>query len=175
MAPTDITPKPPTSPRPPVTPPGSPVYMPEDSLCVQVGTIDRFEHAVGKLVRALEKLDSRGKTEDAKLEATKQVEAKKPKIRASKLEYKLIDEVWDDGTSKYKIVDSAALPEMVTDLDEYVFVVRARTDAKTEHPEKGASEQVFYVDVKSEGLRDVLRIVLRDVHGLSLGEDKITV
>ncbi|KAL8698333.1 MAG: hypothetical protein Q9201_006630 [Fulgogasparrea decipioides] len=171
MAPTDIIPKPPTSTRPPVTPPGSPVYMPEDSLCVQVppqvGTIDRFEHAVGKLVRALEKLDSRGKTEDAKLEATKQVEAEKPKIRASKLEYKLVDEVWDNDTFKYKFVDSAALPEEVTDLDEYMFVVRART-------EKGASEQVFYVDIKSEGLRDVLRIVLRDVHGLSLGEDKIT-
>ncbi|KAL8644140.1 MAG: hypothetical protein Q9226_007914, partial [Calogaya cf. arnoldii] len=96
MASTDVVPKPPTSPRPPVTPPGSPVYMPEDSLRVyvppQVGTIDRFEHAVGKLVRALEKLDSRGKSEDAKLEATKQVKAKKPKIRASKLEYNLVDE-----------------------------------------------------------------------------------
>ncbi len=45
-------------------------------------------------------------------------------------------------------MDSAALREEVTDLDEYMFVVRAR---KT-------SEQVFYVDIKSDGLRDVLRI-----------------
>lgn len=82
-------------------------------------------------------------------------------------------------------MDSAALPEEVTDLDEYMFVVRARTGKSMESwhvsmlrreiPEKGASEQLFYVDIKSNGLRDILRIVLRDVHGLSLGEDKITV
>lgn len=82
-------------------------------------------------------------------------------------------------------MDSAALPEEVTDIDEYMFVVRARTGKSMEswhvsmltqeNPEKGASEQVFYVDIKSNRLRDILRIILRDVHGLSLGEDKITV
>ena len=60
----------------------------------QVGSIDRFEHAVEKLVRALEKIDARNKTEDAGLKATKHVEAKRLKIRASKLEYKIIDEVY---------------------------------------------------------------------------------
>jgi hypothetical protein len=98
MAPTDVIIKPPTSPRPPETPPGSPAYMPEDSphahVPPQVGGIDRFEYAVEKLVRALEKLDARNKTEDTKIEATKHVEAEKPKIRASKLEYKLVDEVY---------------------------------------------------------------------------------
>ncbi len=98
MAPTDVIPKPATSPRPPETPPGSPAYMPEDSLRAhvppQVDGIDRFEHAVEKLVRASEKLDAMNKTEVAKLEATKQVEAEKPKTRASKLEYKLVDEVY---------------------------------------------------------------------------------
>lgn len=72
--------------------------MPEDSPRVQVppqvGIIDRFEHAVEKLVRALEKVDTRNKIEDAKLEVTKHVEAEKPRIRASKLEYKLVDEVY---------------------------------------------------------------------------------
>lgn len=72
--------------------------MPEDSPGVhvppQVGSIDRFQHAVERLVRALEKLDARNKIEDAQLEATKHVEAEKPKIRASKLEYKLVDEVY---------------------------------------------------------------------------------
>ncbi len=96
MTPTDIFPKPPTSPRPPETPPGSPAYedSPRAHVPPRVGGIDRFEHAVEKLVRALEKLDARNKTEDAKLEATKQVEAEKPKIQASKLEYKLVDEVY---------------------------------------------------------------------------------
>ena len=47
--------------------------------------------------------------------------------------------------------------------------------AKIENLDKKTFEQVFYVDIKSEGLRDILRIVLRDVHGLSLREDNITV
>jgi len=98
MAPTDMILKPPTSPRPPVTPPGSPAYTPPNRPgaheSLQFGTIDRFEHAIEKLVRALEKVEARDKTEDAKLDATKNVEAEKPKIRASKLEYKLVDEVY---------------------------------------------------------------------------------
>jgi len=60
----------------------------------QTRTIDRFEHAVEKLIRALGKVDARNKPEDAKLEATKHIEAEKPKTRASKLEYKLVDEVY---------------------------------------------------------------------------------
>ncbi|KAI9715641.1 MAG: hypothetical protein M1812_005793 [Candelaria pacifica] len=171
MAPTDRIPNPPTSPQPPETPPGSPAYTPPESIRVHVfpqsGSIDRFEHAVEKLVRALENVDTGNRPEAAKPEAIEHVAAEKRKTRASKLEYKLVDEVWDDSTSKYRIVNSVALPEEVTDLDEYIFVVRARTEKKT-------SEQVFYVDIKSDGLRDVLRVVLRDVHGLSLGEDKIT-
>lgn len=39
------------------------------------------------------------------------------------------------------------------------------TDRKT-------SEPTAYVDIKSEGLRDILRTVLRDVKWISLGEDK---
>jgi hypothetical protein len=77
------------------------------------------------------------------------------------------------------------VPEKVTDLDEHVFVVRARTGkyikpwqhlgAEVENSDKETFEQVYYVDIKSEGLRDILRIVLRDVRGLSLREDQITV
>lgn len=44
-----------------------------------------------------------------------------------------------------------------------------------ENLNKKTFEQVFYVNIKLEGLRDILRIVLQDVHGLSLKEDKITV
>ena len=99
MAPTDlVVPKPPTSSRPPQTPRGSPVYTPPDSPRLhefsQAGTIDRFEHAVKELILALEKVDARNKPEYAKLEAPKHIKAEKPKIRASKLEYKLVDEVY---------------------------------------------------------------------------------
>ena len=47
--------------------------------------------------------------------------------------------------------------------------------AEIEDLDRRAFEQVFYVDVKSEGLRDILRIILRDVRGLSLREDNVTV
>lgn len=90
MAPKIVAPEPPTSPRPPETPPGSPACTPLDSPRVhessQLGTIDRFEHAVERLVRALEKVDARNESDDARLEATKHVEAERPKIRASKLD-----------------------------------------------------------------------------------------
>lgn len=39
-------------------------------------------------------MDVRNKLEDAKLKTTKHVKAKKLKIRASKLEYKSVDEVY---------------------------------------------------------------------------------
>ncbi len=98
MAPTDVIPKPPTSPRPPETPPGSPAYTPPDSSRVHVSTrvetIDCFEQALVKLAQVLEKVDATNKREDANPEATKHVEAEKPKTRASKLEYKLVDEVY---------------------------------------------------------------------------------
>jgi hypothetical protein len=98
MALIDAVPKSPTSPRSPQTPPGSPAYTPADGPGVygslQSGTVDRFEHAVRNLIRALEKVDARNKPEDTKLEAPKHIEAEKPKIRASKLEYKLVDEVY---------------------------------------------------------------------------------
>lgn len=82
-------------------------------------------------------------------------------------------------------MDSSALPEAVTDLDEHVFVIRARTgksmgpwkylSVKVRTPDKETCEQVFYIDIKSERLRDVLRIVLQEVRGLSLREDKIAI
>ena len=93
-----VVPQPPTSPRPPDTPPVSPAYTPPEGPGVhgslQFGTIDRFEYAVEKLVRALGKAGARNQTEDAKLEAAKDIEVEKPKIQASKLEYKMVDEVY---------------------------------------------------------------------------------
>jgi len=86
--------------------------------------------------------------------------------RASKLEYKTVNEVWDEEESEYKI-EEASRPKANTH-DEYVFVLRTRIDKETK-------ESTFHVDVKSEELRDILREVLKDVHGISLMEDKPTV
>lgn len=66
-----------------------------------------------------------------------------------------------------------------------MFVVRVRTGksvgpwkylgAEIRILDKQTFEQEFYIDVKSDRLRDALRIVLREVRGLSLREDIITV
>ena len=41
--------------------------------------------------------------------------------------------------------------------------------------DKATDDAIAYVDIKSEGLRDILRTVLRDVNGICLREDKPTV
>ncbi|OQE70964.1 hypothetical protein PENNAL_c0112G11339, partial [Penicillium nalgiovense] len=51
------------------------------------------------------------------------------------------------------------------DYAEYAFVVRERVDRTSE-------EVVPLVDIKSEGLRDILRDVLHDIKAVSLMEDK---
>jgi len=73
----------------------------------------------------------------------------------------------------------------VSDLDEYVFVVRARIgeqssilsvfNAKEDALDRNTGDPAFFIDVKSKGLADVLRTVLRDVRGISLEEDAPTV
>lgn len=58
-----------------------------------------------------------------------------------------------------------ALIGEVNELDQYVFVNRIRINKKTK-------DSISYIDVKSEGLRDVLRKVLKDIRGICLREDK---
>ncbi|OJD12102.1 hypothetical protein AJ78_07251 [Emergomyces pasteurianus Ep9510] len=89
------------------------------------------------------------------------------RVRASKVEYKTVEEVWDEKNYRYKIKDSLELP-MVTELDEYVFVVRLRIDKMTAEPRA-------YLDIKSPGLRDILKTVLQDIKAVSLEADKPTV
>ncbi|KAJ6112321.1 hypothetical protein N7523_008382 [Penicillium sp. IBT 18751x] len=84
---------------------------------------------------------------------------------ASASQFKTVVESWDKEACKYKIAEPT---ETSTDLDDYagyVFVVRERVDRKSE-------EVMSYVDVKSEGLRDILREVLHGIKAVSLMEDK---
>ena len=98
MAPTIAIPKPPTSPRSPETPPGSPARTPPDSpqihISPQVKAIHRFEQDVVKFTQALEKVNAAEKHGKDEPEIKSQVEAEQRKIRASKMEYKLVDEVY---------------------------------------------------------------------------------
>jgi hypothetical protein len=81
----------PRSPRlPSNTPPDSPRLMPSQ----QVVTVDLLEQVLAKIVHKLEIKDAAAKVEEAKPEASKEVKSDEPKRRASKLECKLVDEVY---------------------------------------------------------------------------------
>ena len=41
--------------------------------------------------------------------------------------------------------------------------------------DKNSMDPTYFVDIKSEGLRNILRTVLRDIHAVNLNEDKPTV
>ncbi|THC87944.1 hypothetical protein EYZ11_012610 [Aspergillus tanneri] len=76
------------------------------------------------------------------------------RVRVSRPDFKVILETWNIEASNYKIVESTGIEKELDSLDEYVFVVRNR------------------VDVKSEALRDIFRVVLQNVRAASLMEDK---
>ncbi|KAI9770958.1 MAG: hypothetical protein M1840_002662 [Geoglossum simile] len=81
------------------------------------------------------------------------------------MKYKTVDEIWDNATYGYMVVDSFESTPKEKDPVDYVFIVRRRFD-------KTNTEHEYFVDIKAEGLRDSLREVLRGVKGVSLREDK---
>jgi hypothetical protein len=85
---------------------------------------------------------------------------------------------------KYKLVESLTPPDEVNELDRYIFVVRTRigeflssipTSVSDCSPEKETKNQIQCIDIKSSGLRDILRKVLQDVQGICLHEEKPSV
>jgi hypothetical protein len=89
---------------------------------------------------------------------------------------------WDEKAYKYSIEESQKSADEANELDQYVFVVRARIgqyvrskwDLRTHEDilDKKSATNTVYIDIKSEWLRDVLRMVLKGVHGISAKEDK---
>ena len=81
-------------------------------------------------------------------------------------------------------MESITPPDEENELDQYVCVVRTRIG---EYPSLGPSlypdskidkkteKRTHHIDIKSEGLRDVLRSVLQDVKGICLREEKPSV
>ncbi|KAH8757124.1 P-loop containing nucleoside triphosphate hydrolase protein [Hyaloscypha finlandica] len=94
--------------------------------------------------------------------------SEEPKARASILEFKKVNEVWDKKEYKYKVVELLTPPDKVNELDHYIFIVRTRIDKETKN-------QIQYIDIKSPGLRDILRKVLQDAQGICLHEEKPSV
>ncbi|CAG7995208.1 unnamed protein product [Penicillium salamii] len=84
---------------------------------------------------------------------------------ASKSHFKTVLETWDKEACKYKIAEPTESSGVLDDYAEYAFVVRERLDRNSE-------EVTQYIDIKSKGLRDILREVLHDIKAISLMEDK---
>ncbi|CAG8138429.1 unnamed protein product [Penicillium nalgiovense] len=84
---------------------------------------------------------------------------------ASKSQFKTIVETWDEEACKYKIAEPTETSNDLDDYAEYAFVVRERVD-------RTSKEVVPFIDIKSEGLRDIVRDVLHDIKAVSLMEDK---
>ncbi|RHZ48759.1 uncharacterized protein CDV56_106140 [Aspergillus thermomutatus] len=85
-------------------------------------------------------------------------------IRASKLEYKIVNEVWDPRAYRYTIVDRVPAPD-VSELDEWIFVVRNRVDRRSH-------ETTTFIDIKSPVLQDILRVILKNIGMAGLEADK---
>ncbi|KAI3226151.1 hypothetical protein CBS147310_8183 [Penicillium roqueforti] len=86
---------------------------------------------------------------------------------ASKSQFKTITETWDKEACKYKIAEPTETSNDLDDYADYVFIVRERVD-------RTSKEVVPFIDIKSEGLRDILRDVLHDIKAVSLIEDKLS-
>ncbi|KAL9043420.1 MAG: hypothetical protein Q9214_003395 [Letrouitia sp. 1 TL-2023] len=116
-----VVPKPSTSPRPPATPPSSPQLPPSEQV-ITVKDVRQFL----KLLKTFQPTQ----TEPGKLQETASIPEKDappagPRARASSLEFKTVNERWNEKTSQYETIESSP-PGEVEGLDEYVFVARAR-------------------------------------------------
>ncbi|KAL3484543.1 hypothetical protein BJX62DRAFT_243823 [Aspergillus germanicus] len=72
---------------------------------------------------------------------------------------------WDKDASKYKVGEPVKTSSSLDDYAEYAFVVRERV-------ERNSEEVATYIDIKSEVLRDILRVVLHNIKAISLMEEK---
>jgi hypothetical protein len=95
MAPTAIAPKPSVSPQPPATPPGSPT---SPSL-PQFVAVDDLKKLVIGLIKEAQKAESTDKVQASASVAEKDVPPAGPGARASRLEYKTVDERYSPPTS----------------------------------------------------------------------------
>ncbi|KAJ5340225.1 hypothetical protein N7541_009349 [Penicillium brevicompactum] len=80
-------------------------------------------------------------------------------------QYTKVVETWDKEAYKYKIAEPLETSSGLDDYAKYAFVVRERV-------ERNSEEVTQYIDIKSEGLCDILREVLHDIKAISLMEDK---
>jgi hypothetical protein len=97
------------------------------------------------------------------LDGKQQQKDKKKRQKATKLDYKRVDQVWDDSIHNYKLQDTA---EGTVDAkyEEFIFHVRRTFDWEGKY-------KATIVDIKSKLLRECLQDVIGDIKGVSLVDD----
>ncbi|PQE22433.1 AAA family ATPase protein [Rutstroemia sp. NJR-2017a BVV2] len=85
------------------------------------------------------------------------------KKRASKLEFKRVDQLWDSTIHNYKLTDTAE-DEESSEYDQYLFNVRRTFDWEGKY-------KATVVDIKSKLLKEALNEVMDGVKGVSLVEE----
>lgn len=144
MASTEAVAKQPSSPVPPSTPPNSPV----ECLSGQTITLKHLWTVLDilKLAQSIQNAQPSAVASEASnsAEVGKKPEREKPRIRASKLEYKTVNEMyarqaqkhcvwhangpfplsWDKDAYKHKIVESFETESEVDEYEEYLFIIR---------------------------------------------------
>ncbi|KAN0096051.1 hypothetical protein V8E51_014856 [Hyaloscypha variabilis] len=83
--------------------------------------------------------------------------------RASKLEFKRVDQLWDSTIHNYKLTDTAE-DEESSEYDQYLFNVRRTFDWEGKYKNT-------VVDIKSKLLKEALNEVMDGVKGVSLVEE----
>ncbi|KAK1759029.1 hypothetical protein QBC47DRAFT_449698 [Echria macrotheca] len=93
----------------------------------------------------------------------KQLRDKKKKHKGTKMDYKRVDQVWDNTIHNFKLQDTA---EGVVDAqyDQFLFHVRRTFDWEGKY-------KTTVVDIKSKFLRECLQDVMGNIKGVSLVED----
>ncbi|KAK3290551.1 cation channel-like protein [Chaetomium fimeti] len=83
--------------------------------------------------------------------------------KATKLDYKRVDQVWDDTIHNYKLQDTAE-GTVDAQYEEFIFHVRRTFDWEGKY-------KATVVDIKSKLLRECLQNVIGDIKGVSLVDD----
>ncbi|KAF1992207.1 hypothetical protein K402DRAFT_415902 [Aulographum hederae CBS 113979] len=103
------------------------------------------------------------KSRKSKRKSSKAEKSEKPRKRASMLEYKRVDQLWDSTIHNYKLTESAEDQE--DEFDAYIFTVRRKFDWENKY-------RNTVVDIKSKFLKEALAEVMKDVKGVSLVEEQ---
>lgn len=88
---------------------------------------------------------------------------RKKKQKATKLDYKRVDQVWDNTIHNYKLQDTAQ-GSVDAQYDEFLFHVRRTFDWEGKY-------KATVVDIKSKLLRECLQDVMGNIKGVSLVEE----